>query len=324
MSQESVHGAGGPAGGGGPTGGIPTGGGGPTGGGHWLGVWCGAESWELDQWSEYLQRAGAPDGVVGFLRSASGLLSGRSVTVTDVDRLREIEIRAVESIEGRRADVAARAGQIVGRVFADTGANMGHIMSAAGMEGWRDGIRNSGRDRSRSRTVSDNPPTVAGRVVKKAGVAGHRTTGGAGSTAEDMLSSKARRGGPGRVASGGRVLGGAGVAPVSSKETLRSEAKYAKRFEAWAGVMMADRGIKMRHIARGLGVDTGTAWRFISAYRRLAKREGLAGRKLDFVQPDWEDRLRTCIEVAVGIGKRGGVGKGMSRVVMNGAAKEEE
>ena len=103
----------------------------------WIGIECRAEPGELAKWAVWLKGAGA-EGVAEFLSSAAELLSGKTAGTSDIARMREIERRAAESVERKRADVAGKAAAIVGRVLGK-GVEQGKVATAIGLTGFRAG-----------------------------------------------------------------------------------------------------------------------------------------------------------------------------------------
>lgn len=278
-------------------------------GGCWVGVWCGAESWELERWGKYLRGVGASESVVRYLLDSAGVVGGHKSSDVECERLREIEIRAMQSIERKRTDVSVKAAAIVGKVFADSGASVGDVLSAAGLQGWAKGAEagaaNAGIFRSRKGvmlSVGEDGVRVRRENSARSGA------GAAGSSGEI---------GAGRAALSGRVRGTGGRPPVTAADTRRKDAEYGVRFESWAAVTMCAMGFKMRHVARGLGLDTSTVWRYISGYRRHWKREGLSGRVMPPVSPDWEVRLKGCVDLASGTGTTG------ARVKRSGVVRKD-
>ena len=288
--------------------------------GRWLGIWCGCESWELAKWADYLEGIGASESVIEYLRESGRIVGGHVSSGRDIERLREIEARAAASIERKRVTVSKLAGDIVGRVLSDGEVDLAQIMSAAGMHGWKAGRErgvggggNAGIQRNLTGTV------VSGSAGKssKGGTAGKASTAGGVGKGRPSPTRAGSAGVSGRVdggrsAVGGRVLGAPARVPVTAAETRRKDREYAGKFEAWAAVRLCAMGFKMRHVSRGVGLDTSTTWRYVSSYRRHTKRMGLEGLSLPEVPADWEKRLEKCVELAMGGGMRG------NRVVRSG------
>lgn len=249
--------------------------------GCWVGVWCGCEVWELEKWAGYLDVVGASSDVVAYLRDSARVVGGYDSSGESATRIREIECRAAESIERKRAEVSGVAGDIVSRVFAGGDVDVGQVLGAAGMDGWtagREGTANGGIRRNLGKAA----------IRKNASKTRSSTSGSGGSI------------GVGRAAHGGKVRGTGGSKVTTSADTLRKDSEYAAKFEAWAGVQLCAMGFKMRHAARGVGLDVSTLWRYVSAYRRHVKRNGLAGRSEPAVSAEWQARLKECVDLATG------------------------
>ena len=300
--------------------------------GRWLGIWCGCESWELSKWADYLDGIGASESVIEYLRESSRIVGGHVSSGRDIERLREIEARAAASIERKRVTVSKLAGDIVGRVLSDGDVDLAQIMSAAGMHGWKAGRErgvggggNAGIQRNLTGTVVSGAGTAGsgkgtgtgtGSSGKASGSGGSGGSGGVGKGRPSLTraggSGLSGRVDGGRSAVGGRVLGAPARVPVTAADTRRKDREYAGKFEAWAAVRLCAMGFKMRHVSRGVGLDTSTTWRYVSSYRRHTKRMGLEGLSLPEVPADWEKRLEKCVELAMGGGMRG------NRVVRSG------
>ena len=246
----------------------------------WIGIQCKVEEWELLKYADLCRRSGG-DGVADVLADMARLLNGASSGMYDLDRMREVEARAVESIERKRAAVAKAATAAVGRLMADGadgGVALDKFMTAAGVDGWRGGLaagdKNGGTAR-RKRTY------VNGKAVR--GVDG-------GVTAD------AQR----------------GTAALTPSGTLGRDRRYGESFEGWAAAELRRMGFKMGHVARGIGLSKEEAWRHLSGYCKHWKREGLRGRPFPGPKPGWPERLAECKERAEGAGLRG------AHVVLNG------
>ena len=98
----------------------------------WIGIECGVEAHDLEKWARYVENAGgggsgSAGGVADLLRRCAKLVSGVGITgVSETQRLREIEMRAVDAIERKRADASNAATAIVGRVMGYGGGLRGN------------------------------------------------------------------------------------------------------------------------------------------------------------------------------------------------------
>lgn len=246
----------------------------------WIGVWCEVEEWELAKYADLCRRAGG-DRVADLLVRCGKLMAGAGAGVHDLDRMREIEARAAAAVEQKRAAVNRAAAAIVGRLMAD-GATDGDdavakIMAAAGMDGWRGG---------------------AGAGTKNGGTARRRRAYGNGT---------AVNGAGGTVATAEK-----GKAALNPEETVGRDRRYGESFEGWAAAELRKMGFKMGHVARGIGLDKQSAWRYLSGFAKHWKREGLRGRQFPGPKTGWLERLEECKERALGAGLRG------AHVVLNG------
>ena len=243
----------------------------------WVGIEIGTVgAWEFRKWAEHVRGCGGV-AVADVLERMARVAEGAGIGGSESDdRMREVEARAARAVEDVRAEAARKAAAIVGRVTAD-GVALGAVMSAAGMDGWRAGSAAGGRN---------------GGIVKK----------------RRRLAGRGVRGADGAVVSSaeaGRPLG-----PMLN--TVARDARYGATWEGWAGVELRKSGVKMSHVARGIGLDVREAWRHVSGWTRHWRREGLAGRLFGGPRPGWEDRLEQARRLAMNIGVKG------ARVVLNG------
>lgn len=307
----------------------------------WIGIECDIEAYELERWGRHFEELGASDeggdeggcndgtggggssaGRIGsFLRRCSELVGGGSLAMLRMDdRMREIERRAVASIERKRNEVLRSASSLMGDLVGDmlgaggggaggrgAGVDEGELrvalskaMTSAGIKGWEGGriagVKNGGIKSRRIRSGAKKRKYVAGSVVRD------RNTGQVVSSIErqspDVVLPKSE-GGPSRG-------GGAGV-----HSTLRADKCYGTSFNGWCGVELRKMGFKMKHVARALGVDTSTAWRCISGYERYWKRQRVGGVMPPEPSAEWESELEHAILVATGrSGSSGGSGAG--------------
>ena len=243
----------------------------------WIGVECGTVgAWELRKWSSHIRGCGGA-AVADLLERMARVVEGAGVGAEGCDdRMREVEARAARAVEDVRAAAARKAAAIVGRVAAD-GVALGAVMSAAGMDGWRAGSAAGGRN---------------GGMAKK----------------RRRLAGRGVRGADGEVVSSAE----AGALPEGIANTVARDARYGGTWEGWAGVELRKEGLKMSHVARGIGLDIPEAWRHVSGWTRHWRREGLAGRQFGGPRPGWEERLEQARRAAMNIGGRG------ARVVLNG------
>lgn len=243
----------------------------------WIGVECGSVgAWELRKWAEHVRGCGGA-GVAEVLDRMARVIEGGGVgsEMCD-DRMREVEARAARAVEDVRAAASRKAAAIVGRVTAD-GAEMSAVMSAAGMDGWRAGSAAGGRN---------------GGMAKK----------------RRRLAGRGVRGADGEIVAAAE----AGALPESLANTVARDARYGGTWEGWAGVELRKAGLKMSHVARGIGLDIPEAWRHVSGWTRHWRREGLAGRSFGGPRPGWEERLEEARRLAMNVGGKG------ARVVLNG------
>lgn len=243
----------------------------------WIGIECGIEAWELRKWADYVRRAGGA-GTAEFLERCGKLAGGETCGVNMADRMLEIERRAAEAMERTRAGAASRAAAIIGRLMGD-GVSMADVMSAAGMDGWRAGSAAGGKN---------------GGVARR-----NRKKFGPGSA----------------VVAGGKPVAVAekGTPPVTAAQTVERDRRYALTWEAWAGTELRKSGFKMSAAARGIGLaDVAEAWRYVSAFEKHWRREGLRGRAFPGPAEGWAERLEEARLRAMNAGMRG------ARVVLNG------
>ena len=246
----------------------------------WIGIECRAEPGELAKWAVWLKGAGA-GAVAEFLSSAAELLSGKSVGTSDIARMREIERRAAESVERKRADVAGKAAAIVGRVLGK-GVEPSKVAEAIGLTGFRAGEagdKNGGVNRKRL--------AYAGK--------------GSAVRAEDGTAA---------------VVAQKGKCPVGAAATVLRDRKYGESWEGWCVFELRKAGFKMAHAARGAGMSVPDAWRCVSGWERHWRREGTRGRTFPGPAAGWAERYREATARALGEGLRGkcvvlnGTGKG--------------
>ena len=239
----------------------------------WIGIECGVAVPDLEIWAAQLRRMGGTAvAVAEFLERAARLVSGRGSAMSAQDRMLEIETRAAAAVERKTAEAKAKAIGIMSAAVA-AGVDADAFMSAVGIDGWR------------------------------AGTAGGDKNGG--------IKLRRRK----RVARGGRaVYDGDGMAAVTAErgkpavtpdETLGRDARYGTSFEGWAATELVKMGFKMRHVARGVGLDVTAAWRCVSGYNKHWKRQQLLGRVIPDPDPEWVKRLAACVDVAEGQGLRG-------------------
>ena len=243
----------------------------------WIGIECGIDAWELRKWADYVRRAGGA-GVAEFLERCGKLMGGETCGVNVADRMLEIERRAAEAMERKRTGAVAKATAMIGRTMGG-GVDMADVMSAAGMYGWRGG-------------------SAAG--AKNGGVARRNR----------------KKFGPGAaVVAGGNTVAVAekGAPPVTAAQTIERDRRYALTWEAWAGTELRKSGFKMSAVARGIGMDdVSEAWRYVSAFEKHWRREGLRGRAFPGPAEGWAERLEEARARAMNAGMRG------ARVVLNG------
>ena len=174
------------------------------------------------------------------------------------------------AVERMRAEASSKAAAIVGRVMED-GVSIGAVMSAAGMDGWRDGASAGGKN------------------------------GGVEARRRKYSRGQAVRGEDGRPS----TLAQKGVAPLSVESTVARDSRYATTWEAWAGTQLRQAGFKMRAVARGVGLDVTETWRHVSAFAKHWRRERLSGRSFPGPLPGWEDKLEEARRMAMNIGVKG-------------------
>ena len=312
----------------------------------WIGIECGVEAHELEKWACEIERIGGGGGKDGqstsggrvgeFLRRCARLIDGRGVGgIGAVRRMREIENRAAAVIERKRLEAMEAASRIVGEVCGAGdaggrrvngkgkpagGVDVGKVMVSLGLHGFRAG--NEAGDKN-------------GGVKKRKGGAG-KSGGKVGKVkgAERVFDGRSRKylGGVAVADRDGRVYVAAekpdcremqkkaGITPVARGagdgviRTLQADGWYGGSFEGWCGVELRKMGFKMSHVARALGMDVSSAWRYISGWTRYWKREGTVnGRQFPGPKDGWPERLEDAVMVA-----RGGRNKQGAPVVTNG------
>lgn len=241
----------------------------------WIGIECALDAWELRKWADLLERSGGKTAA-DLLERCAKVVGGEAAGVSAEDRMREIEARAAASVERIRADAAKMAGALVGKAMAD-GADMAAVMKAAGMDGWRNG--SAGKD--------------------NAGIARRRKKFPNGRLAVGT--------------DGGLVAAERGAPALTSSSTVNRDRQYGETWEGWAGSELRKAGLKMRHVAKGLGMAPEDAWRCISGFTKHWRREALAGRAFPGPKEGWADRLEAARALAMNIGVKG------RRVVLNGS-----
>jgi len=265
----------------------------------WIGIECGVEAHDLEKWARYVENAGgggsgSAEGVADLLRRCAKLVSGVGITgVSETERLREIEMRAVDAIERKRADASNAATAIVGRVMGD-GVEYAKVMCAAGMRGYVDGNaagkKNGGKA---NRLRSARSVNRGGRVVRDF------KSGGGGA----VVATAERVCGDG-TEEGRKLLSRGGCAGVVN--TLKLDSFYGRSWEGWAGTELRKLGFKMKRVAFALGLDNSTCWRYISGYSRYWKKESIAGRvRPGVTDEDWLRRYEDAKLLALGGGGRG-------------------
>ncbi len=264
----------------------------------WIGIECGVEAHDLEKWARYVENAGggsgSAEGVADLLRRCAKLVSGVGITgVSETERLREIEMRAVDAIERKRADASNAATAIVGRVMGD-GVEYAKVMCAAGMRGYVDGNaagkKNGGKA---NRLRSARSVNRGGRVVRDF------KSGGGGA----VVATAERVCGDG-TEEGRKLLARGGCAGVVN--TLKLDSFYGRSWEGWAGTELRKLGFKMKRVAFALGLDNSTCWRYISGYSRYWKKESIAGRvRPGVTDEDWLRRYEDAKLLALGGGGRG-------------------
>lgn len=242
----------------------------------WIGVLCKSEAWELERWAAHV-RAHGGSSVADLLGACADLVSGKYAMANAGDRMAEVEARAAAAVERARAAAAARAAEIVGRA-AEGGAGLKEVMAAAGADGWKDG-------------------SAAGE--------GH---GGTARRRRKFPKGRAAGDGAGGIACAAQ----AGEPPLTPASEKGRDARYGATWEGWAGVELVKAGFKMRHVARGTGLDLKSAWRHVSGWSRHWRREGLVGRQFPGPAEGWAERLAAAKSRAMGEGVKG------AKVVLNG------
>ena len=242
----------------------------------WIGIECAVPAPELALRARQLRGMGCA-GVADFLDRAAKLVSGDVASAANADdRMREIEARVAADVARRTQNARLEAGRLMAAARL-AGADAERMAAAMATDGWRGGS-----------AAGDKNGGVANqrrRRTKGRGVVAYRD-GEAAATAEK----------------GGNAL----------DETLGRDARYGASYEGWAATELQKMGFKMRHVARGVGLDVPTAWRAVSGYSRHWKRRRLAGVSAPEVPQDWRDRLETAVAAASGQGLKG------AAVVLNG------
>jgi len=275
----------------------------------WIGIECNIEANELVKWGNYLEQTGGGAGqlVGAFLRKCAGVVSGAEASSLHMDdRMREIESRAVASIERQRLGAMMAATNIVRQVMDspdDCGKAIDSVMVAAGVKGWtagrEAGNKNGGIKASRILAKRRKRKFVGGGVVRS------NINGSVISTVERRnvkdadADAKPKRG------------GGQGV-----YNTMKADKSYANTFMGWCGTQLRIKGFKMTHVARALGTTKTKAWTAISGYNRYWKRQALAGVIKPVTSPEWQTMLEDAMLVANGVTRDdGNMG---APVVLNG------
>ena len=269
----------------------------------WIGIECGVDAHDLEKWALHVRRAGAGsasgEGVADLLTRCAKMVSGVGITgIQATNRLREIEMRAAEAIERKRADAAASATAIVGRVMGD-GVEYAKVMHAAGMRGYNGGNEAGGKNGGKAkRMLSARAINRGGRVVRNG------YTGGVVATAEKCCGDGTEE--------GGALLSRGGCAGVVS--TIKLDSYYGRSFEGWAGTELRKQGFKMKRVAFALGMDKSTCWRYVSGYSRYWKKQAIAGcGRPNVTDSDWLRRYDDAHALAVagsGVAVSGGAGGG--------------
>ena len=246
----------------------------------WIGIECALEPGELMKWAAWLKGVGA-DNVAGFLMSAADLLSGKTVGASEIERMREIERRAADSVERKRADVAAKAAAVMGKAIGK-GMRAEDVAAAIGLTGFQ------------------------------AGEAGGRNAGVARKRLAYTGKGSAVRGADG----GAEVIAQKGKCPVGAAATVLRDRAYGESFEGWCLYELRKAGFKMGHAARGVEMTVTDAWRCVSGWERHWRRQGVRGRVFPGPASGWVERYKEASERAQGFGLRGkcvvlnGSGKG--------------
>lgn len=236
----------------------------------WIGIQCEADAAELLVWARQLRRMSAPDAVAGFLERAANLVSGAGAGLEGRDRMLEIETRAAAAIERRTADARLQAQRFLAAAVRD-GCSADAVFAAAGLDGWRAGAAAGDKNGG----------------IKRRRRAGRGTTVYAGD-------------GSGAVATAER-----GKPALTPAETIERDARYGAGFEGWCATQLVKMGFKMRHVARGVGLDVAATWRCVSGYSKHWRRQALAGVLPPEPGEDWKQRLVDAVAVAEGQGLRG-------------------
>lgn len=241
----------------------------------WIGIECDVEVAELRLRALQLRGMGCA-GAADFLDRAARLLGGDMASAQNADdRLREIEARMASSIARRTQQARTQAEKLMAAACL-AGADAERMASSLGIDGWRGG---------------------SAAAEKNGGVANRRRRSrGRGTTV---------------YRDGDAVVTAEKGANVVD-ETVARDTRYGVSFEGWAATELQKMGFKMRHVARGIGLDVNSAWRALSGYSRHWKRQRLAGVAAPDIPDDWRERLSAAVAVAQGQGMKG------AAVVLNG------
>ena len=242
----------------------------------WIGIECGIGAAELTLRARQLRGMGCA-GVAEFLDRAAKLVSGDVGAANADDRMREIESRLAADVERRAQQARIEAEKLVAAARL-AGADAERIAAAMAVDGWRGGAAAGGKNGG----VAANKRR---RKSKGRGVIAYRD---------------------------GEAVATAETAANDLDETVGRDARYGASYEGWAATELRKMGFKMRHVARGVGLDVTAAWRAVSGYSRHWKRRRLSGVSAPDVPQDWRDRLQTAVAVAAGQGRKG------AHVVLNG------
>lgn len=241
----------------------------------WIGIECGVEAEELRLRARQLRGMGCC-GVADFLDRAARLVGGDMASAMNADdRMREIEARMAESIAKRTQQARTQAEKLMAAACL-AGSDAERMASSLGIDGWRGG---------------------SAAAEKNGGVANRRRRSrGRGTT----------------VYRDGAAVATAEKGENVVDETVARDMRYGVSFEGWCATELQKMGFKMRHVARGVGLDVAAAWRALSGYSRYWKRQRIAGVAAPDVPDEWRVRLADAVAVAQGQGMKGAV------VVMNG------
>ena len=242
----------------------------------WIGIQCEVEEWELRRWADHVRRSGC-ERVAELLDRCGRMVSGAASSDGAIERMREVEYAAAQTVERLRQDAANRAAAVLAKLLGD-GVDISSVMSAAGMDGWRAGSaagdKNGGHAR-RKRTYTHGRAAI-------------------GPDGQPMT-----------IAEKGR-------AALSAVATAARDRRYGESFEGWCAGELLKMGFKMRHVARGVGLDVTECWRHVSGYTKHWRREGREGRPIPPPRDGWAARLTEAVAIAQGAGLRG------ASVVLNG------